>query len=99
MSYIAYLSDLTYDTFDQHTKPHILSDDVKQAIIGENHYPLIEHHDGQDFFVVIVPIYDQAHHTLSLVECDILKSDKYCFIITDHHCQTVNQIVHTIHRP
>lgn len=96
MTYISYLSNLTLKNIDIHTKPYTIHEDIKHAIIGENHYPLIEHHDGQDLFIIIVPFYNNKNNTISLLECDILKDKDHCFIITDHKEPLIKKIVDTV---
>ena len=73
-----------------------LNAEVENAIIGENHYPLIEHHDGQDLFIIIVPFYNNKNNTISLLECDILKDKDHCFIITDNKEPLIKKIVDTV---
>lgn len=96
MTYISYLSNLTLKNIDIHTKPYTIHEDIKNAIIGENHYPLIEHHDGQDLFIIIVPFYNNKNNTISLLECDILKDKDHCFIITDNKEPLIKKIVDTV---
>lgn len=93
MTYISYLSNLTEKNFDTQTKPYTIHENIKHAIIGENHYPLIEHHDGQDLFVIILPFYNNKNNTISLLECDILKDKDHCFVITDNKETLIKKIV------
>jgi magnesium transporter len=93
MSYISYKSNITTENFDNETKPYIFSDEVKEAIIWENHYPLIEHHNGKDLFVIILPIYNTVTQSISLIECDILKDKEYCFVITDEYEESIHNII------
>lgn len=96
MSYIKYISTVNEESFDSKLSEYNFSEELKNAIIGENHYPLIEHHDDKDLFVIILPVYNIKSNSLSLVECDIIKDKEYCLITTDLHEDSINNLIHQV---
>lgn len=83
MSPILYINNLSIENIKEYEMIHHFSDIIKDILLWDNIYPVMNYSDQEHLFVIVVPIYNDADDSIMMVECDIIKNDNQLFIITN----------------
>lgn len=93
MKLLHYISTLTPQKLNKNKELQIFSQDIKDMLISDNTYPIIEQFKGFELFVILLPVYNNNHQHISLIECDIVIWEKDVFFITNEEHESITTII------
>ena len=96
MKTLHYIPTLTSKTLNHHKVLQPFSDDIKKLLIEDNSYPIIEQLDWFELFVMLLPLYDNNHQHITLMECDMIIWEKDVFVITTKEYESINNIIQSV---
>ncbi len=93
MKSLHYIPNLTSQNLNQHKTIQFFSDEIKNTLLEENTYPIIEQCDWFELFVILLPIYNKWHEHITLIECDIIITPSDVFFITNEENEHITTII------
>lgn len=93
MKSLHYIPTLTTNTIDHNKVLQPFSHDIKNLLIEDNTYPIIEQFEWFELFVILLPIYNKTHQHINLIECDIIIGEKDVFLITNEEHENITDII------
>ncbi len=88
-----YISDILTNDKSSTILKKLVSPRIYSLLTQDNNYPIIEHDDKHDLFVLIIPIYEPKKQIIKLIECNVLIGDRDLYILTNAHEPIVDDII------
>lgn len=99
MRNLYYIPNLTRDKVAGYPILNIFGEKAVEILLEANNYPTIEHHDGYELFVILLPVYDpEMHHTIELIECNLLIWDENIIFVSNHDNAKIDKIIQETER-
>ena len=96
MKHFHYMSDILTNEESKTTLKKLVNPRMFFLLTQDNTYPIIEHDDKHDLFVLLIPIYEANRQMIRLVECNILIGDRDLYILTNAPEKIFDSIVDQI---
>ena len=60
---------------------------------NKNNYPISEHDEEYDLYIMLIPFYEVKHQEIRLVECDILMNKTDIYFISSYEEKFLDEII------
>lgn len=96
MKHFHYISDIFTNDKSKKILKDLVNPRIFSLLMQDNTYPIIEHDDKHDLFVLLIPNYEDKKQKIRLIECNILISDRNVYFLTNHHEEIIDSIIDNI---
>lgn len=96
MKHFHYMSDILSNEESKKTLKELVNPRIFFLLTQDNTYPIIEHDEKHDLFVLLIPIYESNRQLIRLVECNILIGDRDLYILTNSPEEIFDTIIDQI---
>lgn len=98
MKHFHYTSDILTNDESRKKIETIVNPRMYSLLTQDNNYPIIEHDEQHDLFVLIIPIYEPKKQSIRLVECNVLIGERDLYILTNSHEPILDNIISDIRK-